>query len=404
MESSGPNLAELRIDRTNDGGPPRRLGWIPMVLVVLVLAGAAWHYWRRAQIPEVRTHTLVAAAAGDGRPVLNASGYVVARRAATVSSKVTGKVVEVLIEEGMRVEAGQVLARLDDANLRASLRYAEAELAAARAGLAETRALLEEAEKNLRRVSELSASEVASEAELDRVHAEVKSLQARLERQTAEITVAERGVARWQQEIDDTVIRAPFAGVAVSKDAQPGEMISPVSAGGGFTRTGIGTVVDMASLEIEVDVNESYINRVREGQKVEAMLDAYPDWQIPGRVIAVIPTADRQRSTVRVRVGFEKLDPRILPQMAVKVAFQADPAAAGAATVVSVPKAALRSEGGKDFVWRVRDGRVEQRMVRIGLRKLDEVMISEGLAVGDRVVVGPFDRLRDGVTIREARR
>jgi RND family efflux transporter MFP subunit len=404
MNPSTPGLAELRIDRGNNGEEPRRRGWI-VVLVLLAALGALGAYrWRQYRIPEVRLHTLVAPASASGRAVLNASGYVVARREATVSSKVTGKVVEVLFEEGVRVETDQVLARLDDANLKAALRLAEAQFAAAQAALAETRARLEEAEKNQRRVRELSTSQVASEAELDRVEAEVLSLRARLALQQADITVAERGVARWQQELDDTIIRAPFAGVATAKNAQPGEMISPMSAGGGFTRTGIGTIVDMNSLEIEVDVNESFIKRVHAGQAVVATLDAYPDWKIPTKVIAIIPTADRQKATVRVRVGFEQLDPRMLPQMGVKVAFQADPAEAESVQVVTVPTAALFAEDGHDYVWRFRNGQIERVKVRIGSRRPDEATVNEGLSPGDQVVVNPAPELREGSPVRAQRR
>lgn len=375
-----------------------------MLILVAALGALGAYRWWQTRIPELRLHTLVAPASASGRAVLNASGYVVARREATVSSKVTGKVVEVLFEEGVHVEAGQVLARLDDANLKASLRFAEAELAAANAAQAEIRARLDEAEKNLRRVRELSASRVASEADLDRVEAEVLSLRARLERQQADITVAERGVARWQQELDDTIIRAPFTGVATAKNAQPGEMISPMSAGGGFTRTGIGTIVDMNSLEIEVDVNESFINRVHAGQAVLATLDAYPDWRIPAQVIAIIPTADRQKATVRVRVAFEQLDPRMLPQMGVKVAFQAGPTDTAGAQIVTVPTTALLTEDGHDYVWRFRNGQVERVKVRVGSRRPDEAVVNEGLSPGDQVVVDPAPDLREGSPVRAQRR
>ncbi|HKS38839.1 MAG TPA: efflux RND transporter periplasmic adaptor subunit, partial [Verrucomicrobiae bacterium] len=199
-------------------------------------------------------------------------------------------------------------------------------------------------------------------------------------------------------------IRAPFAGIVTSKNAQPGEMISPMSAGGGFTRTGICTIVDMSSLEIEVDVNESFINRVGSGQPVEATLDSYPDWRIPAKVIAIIPTADRQKATVKVRVGFEKLDPRMLPDMGVKVAFQSTGEAPAASRNVVVPKTAVRQHDSRAVVWIVRDGRVERRAVTAGPARGDEVTIAAGLSGGDRVVVeGPAD-LADGTRVTEAKR
>ncbi len=213
-----------------------------------------------------------------------------------------------------------------------------------------------------------------SRSDLAKAEAEAQSQQAKLERQQADVTVAERQVDEWKQQLDDTIIRAPFAGVVTTKDSQPGEMISPMSAGG-FTRTGICTLVDMASLEIEVDVGESFINRVKAGQAVEATLDAYPDWKIPGKVIAIIPTADRQKATVKVRVGFDQLDPRILPQMGVKVAFQSDEPAepAAAREALSVPKEAVQRIAGRDVAWVVRDGKAERRAVTVAGSNGNEV-------------------------------
>jgi RND family efflux transporter MFP subunit len=254
--------------------------------------------------------------------VLEASGYVTARRRSTISSKVTGRIEEVLVEEGMRVEAGQPLARLDDAQAAALLALAEAQLGAARGAVEETRVRLAEAHLERERQASLVASGVAAPAALDAARAEADSLAARLALGGDEVAVAQRQVAVRRQDLRDTVIRAPFAGMVVSKDAQPGEMISPMSAGGGFTRTGICTLVDMASLEIEVDVNEAYIQRVRPGQRVAAVLDAYPELTLPAHVITTVPTADRQKATVKVRIGFDQLDERVLPEMGVKVTFR----------------------------------------------------------------------------------
>ena len=200
------------------------------------------------------------------------------------------------------------------------------------------------------------------------------------------------------------VIRAPFAGVVTTKDAQPGEMVSPISAGGGFTRTGICTIVDMDSLEIEVDVNESFINRVQPGQFVEAVLDAYPDWKIPARVKAIIPTADRQKSTVKVRVSFEKLEPRILPQMGVKVAFRGGEESASAQSVATIPKSAVQKYKGRDAVWVLEDGRVERRAVTLGETKADEVVVLAGLAAGERVVAEEPAKLSEGSRVKEVKR
>jgi RND family efflux transporter MFP subunit len=363
---------------------------------------AVWWFKRPAPIP---VHTvLVRETTGDGteRTVLNSSGYVTARRQATVSSKITGKVVEVLVEEGMKVQEGQLLARLDDTNIKTSLRLAEAQLISATNALAETRVRLREAEQEMERVTGLMKNKIATQADYDHAEAAVLAFKARLEQQQSDVIVAEKQVAAWMQQMDDAIIRAPFTGIVTSKNAQPGEMISPISAGGGFTRTGICTIVDMESLEIEIDVNESYINRVRAGQAVEASLDAYAEWKIPCKVIAIIPTADRQKSTVKVRVGFDHLDPRILPEMSVKVAFRE---AGGSGPVVgptvTAPKTAVQQRDGHDVVLVVQGGHAQRREVTVSKMLLDEVLISAGVAAGERVVVDSAPGLTDGAAVAE---
>lgn len=403
MKSDKPTLDDLRIERRPDA-PPKTRGWlIAVAALVLLLAGGMVWWLKRPNAIEVQTMPArQAASAGGERTVLNASGYVTARRAATVSSKVTGKVIEVLVEEGMKVKEGQILARLDDSNAKASLNLAEAQLDSAKSALAETRARLTQAELELRRVVDLAKNNIAAQADLDRAEAEAKAFRARLEQQRTEVTVAERQMALWQQQLDDTIIRAPFSGIVTSKDSQPGEMISPVSAGGGFTRTGICTIVDMDSLEIEIDVNESYINRVQAGQPVEATLDAYPAWKIPCKVIAIIPTADRQKSTVKVRVGFDKLDPKTLPQMSVKVGFrETDASAQAASTTVTMMKSAVQQQDGRDVVWVVQNGRAERRTVTVSSMGGDESVISAGVAGGERVVVNPPAGLKNGDAVKE---
>lgn len=406
MSPDKSTLDELRIDRRS--APPRQSrGWVIVLLLILLLVGGGVAWWlNRPKTVAVRTVAAQESAAGPGgqRTLLNASGYVTARRIATVASKVSGKVVEVLVEEGMKVEAGQVLARLDSSNAEKSLHLAEAQLESARKALDETKANLERAEREFVRTTRLASEKIANQTDLDRAEAEAKSLRARLGKQAADISVAEHEVAVWKQQLDDTVIRAPFGGIVTSKNAQPGEIISPMSAGGGFTRTGICTIVDMASLEIEVDVSESFINRVEAGQPVEATLDSYPDWKIPAKVIAIIPTADRQKATVKVRVGFEKLDPRVLPDMGVKVAFQSSASTNGQAASsrrVTIPKAALRQSDGKDVVWLVRDGKLERRAVTVRFKNGDEATIAGGLNGGDRIVLeGPAD-LAENIRVTE---
>jgi RND family efflux transporter MFP subunit len=403
MSSQKPSLDDLKIDR---GGAEDRSSrsWLWLLLLLVLIACSAGIWLLRGSAKIVVVASAQETESGEAQTVLNASGYVTARRQATVSSKVTAKVLAVLIEEGMEVREGQILARLDASNTEASLRLAEAELRSARVALEETRVQLAESKLRLDRTRSLVADEVVSQAELDRVQAETDSFQARLERLEEEEIVADRRLAVWKQQLEDTIIRSPFDGIVTTKDAQPGEMISPVTAGGGFTRTGIGTVVDMSSLEIEVDVNESYINRVRGGQAVEATLDAYPDWKIPARVIAIVPTADRDRATVRVRIAFDALEPRILPDMGVKVAFREETEERNAGQpVVTVPRASIRRDAGRPVVFVVAGDRVERRAVSVSDQEGEEATVLAGLVGGERVVVeGPED-LTDGdrIEVRE---
>jgi RND family efflux transporter MFP subunit len=401
MNSPKSRLEALRIERRPE--PAARSQpwlWILAVAVFLTLSTAIW--WR-SHADAISVHTGVAqdaSAGGDEHTVLNASGYVTARREATVSSKVTGKVISLLIEEGMKVTNGQVLARLDDSNIKTDLDVAWSQLASARAAVEETRAQLKQATNQYDRTIELAKQKIASPSDLDQAEASAKSLQAHLEWQETQIDVAQREVDQYQQDMDDTIIRSPFDGIITTKDAQPGEMISPVSAGGGFTRTGIGTVVDMNSLEIEIDVNESYINLVQPGQPVAATLDAYPDWKIPCKVIAIVPTADRDKSTVKVRVGFDQLDPRILPEMSVKVAFQkSDIAPAGRS--VLVPKTAVLEQNGYDVVFVFRDGHAERRAVTVSDTQGDDSVLSAGVSGGERVILTPPDGLKDGMAVND---
>jgi RND family efflux transporter MFP subunit len=404
MSSDKATLDGLRIDRSADSeGGSRRWVWIAVIVLLLLFAAGAFAWFRLPRPAEVRTaeaHQKSGAAAGA---VLNASGYVTARRQATVSSKITGKVLDVLVEEGMEIREGQVLAHLDNATLSRQLALSEAQLGSQKQALAETEVRLKEAELSRKRMRRLKDQGISTQADVDAADAAADSLKARLALGRQDVAVAEQQVSLARQYLDDTVIRAPFSGIAVSKDAQPGEMISPVSAGGGFTRTGICTLVDMKSLEIEVDVNESYIHRVKPGQKAIATLDAYPEWQIPSTVIMPVPTADRQKATVKVRLSFDQLDPRILPDMGVKVAFldepQAGSAAAPAKPAVEIPRAAVRKDGDRDVVLVVKDGKVERRAVGLGPAAGDAVTVLSGLASGEQVIIeGPAD-LKDGTEV-----
>ncbi len=395
-------LQSLRLEHGSDprryeDSPSRRYRrWIIAGAIALVLAVLGWRYMNSAV--EVQTVLVEAPAGATDGAVLNASGYVVARRLATVSSKVTGRIAEVLFEEGAAVEEGQVLARLDPATARAEHGLSVSGLEAARRNLREIEVRLDDAKRTLARNQSLVERKLVSQSVLDTSEAEVAALAARLSASRAEADVARSQMALTSQALDDLAIRAPFAGVVISKDAQPGETVSPMSAGGGYTRTGIATIVDMDSREIEVDVNEAYINRVHAGQRVEAVLDAYPDWTIPGHVVNIVPTADRQKATVRVRIAFEELDPRILPDMGIKVRFL-EAAAAGPRGNPTLPERAVVREEAATFAWVVRDGRVERRAVKVGTAKDGVVTVLEGLAGGEAVVVDAPGRLRDGATV-----
>ena len=414
MNDSADLLKALKIDR-NAPAPrePRRalLYGAAVAAVVLLAVLVGWLVFGGRGGPEVRTATVVAIGSGNApASVLDATGYVVARRMATVSAKVTGKVREVLIEEGQRVAAGEVMATLDPVDAVAGRDLAAAQLSAARSQVAGAQARFEEAEASARRLQGLVAQQLVSQAQYDQTVAERDALRANLVTARRNVEVAADQLAIADNSVDNTVVRAPFAGVVIAKAAQPGEMISPLSAGGGFTRTGIGTIVDMDSLEVEVDVGESYIGRVKPEMPVEATLNAYPDWQIPGEVIAIIPTADRGKATVKVRIALHAKDERIVPDMGVRVSFleTARPASAEEAPPgVLVPSAAIVKRDGSDVAFAVVDtddegGTVEQRTLELGRTLGDDREVTAGLAGGEKVVLEPAADLQDGTRVRLA--
>jgi RND family efflux transporter MFP subunit len=399
----GPDLSGLKIDEHARRSPAGRR-WVlrgGALALLLLVTGGLWVFLRDA-VAEVEVAT-VRADRGGRATLLNASGYVTPRQRATIAAKITARVNEIFVDEGMSVEPGQILAKLDDSDARARLASAHADQNATAATLGDLRVNLENAEREARRVDELWERRLVAEQARDQARMAVDSLKARLGLAREQVAAAEARSRVAQQDLDNCTVRAPFGGIVVSKDAQRGEMVSPVSAGGGFTRTGIATIVDMASLEIEVDVNESYIARVKAGQPVTAVLDAYPDWQIPGKVRTVIPTADRQKATVKVRAAFDKLDPRILPDMGVKLTFLGDERAAPAAGRVLVPRTAVREEGGAAAVFVHREGRVERRAVKLGQARGNEHEVIAGLSDGDQVVTGGINELRDGQNVRVKR-
>lgn len=397
--STGPDLSPLKIDdrARNSGGGRRWLRWFPAALGVVLLVSALVLAVQR-KTPMVEVAVARTTGANDRVALLNASGYVTPRRRATVAAKITARVTRMNAEEGMRVQQGQVLALLDDSDARVRLNSAIADRDATYATLADLEVNLANADRELGRTQSLKTGGVTSQQALDLARTAADSYRARIVLAREQIRAADARIKVAQQDLDNCTVRSPYNGIVVSKDAQVGEMVSPISAGGGFTRTGIATVVDMDSNEIEVDVNESYIARVLPGQPVTATLDAYPDWKIPCKVRTVIPTADRQKATVKVRISFDKLDPRILPDMGVKVAFLSDEPAAkqSAAGQVVVPKSAVRDEGGQQAVFIYKDGRVERRAIRAGGTRGEDQVVLAGVSDGDQVVVRGADGLKDG--------
>jgi len=378
--------------------------WLAAAAAMLALVvGVKWLYKAPPVDVQIEMARMAVADATDAR-ILDARGYVVARRVATLASKVTARVEAVLVEEGQQIQQGQVIARLNVDNTRKSLELAQAELLAAKARVEEVRAHYSEAKLNLERNTELARQQLVSIASLDKARADFAAINAQLEARKADVEVAQKQLALQQQSLDDLTLRAPFAGVVVSKDAQVGEMISPVSAGGGFTRTGICTLVDMGSLEVEAKVGESVIQRVRPEQYVQVTLDAYPDWQIPARVIAIIPTADRKTAAVKVRIALQQQDVRILPDMSLRVAFYNTqpemPTKARAPLGIRVPTSAVRSDGEDKYIFVVKDGVAERRKVNVAASYGSDMYISAGLKPGEDFVVTVSPALKDGARVR----
>ncbi len=408
MADQSNRISQLKIDRSAPAASGRSWLWPGLITAAVIIALLSWAFLRPGAA-SVRVATDIARnppSAAAANSVLDASGYVVARRQTTVSSKVTGKVVEVFVEEGMRVEKDQVVAILDDATQQAQLSLAKARADASRAALQEIAARLRNARLERDRLRDLAKRGLTSAASVDGAEATYDELAARLETGRENVKVAERSVAVAEDSLSNMTIKAPFAGMVVSKNAQPGEMISPVSAGGGFTRTGICTIIDTDSLEIEVDVNEAYIQRVQPGQRVSATLDAYADWHIPAEVIAIIPTADRQKATVKVRIALLERDERVLRDMGVKVAFLDVDAPAMPVDESQDPRGvlvsgeALRSDSAGDFVWRIIDGRLERRAVQVsGRRDRTRILVTSGLQPGETVVRSSESPLVDGQAI-----
>lgn len=409
-------LNKLRIDRHEPTASGRLAAWWCLVVAIggVTTGPIAWHFSRGVVVP-IRTVVAVsvggyASAPATAASLLDASGYVIARRRATVASKVTGKVIEVSLEEGQRVESSQIIARLDDSNARAALAQSEAEVNQAEAVVSSAQTAYEDAKPIFERNERQKAAAVISAQSFDQARTQIDAAKSELLEAMRALDTARAGRLVAQRNLDDTIIRAPFTGIVTEKSAQAGEMVSPVSAGSGFTRTGIGTIVDMNSLEVEVDVSENFIERVRPQQPVRIKLNAYPDWGIPGSVIATIPTADRAKATVKVRIAIKQNDVRILPEMGAHVSFlsEAQSGLEGAAKAprpsgVVIPAEAIATIGSTHFVYLVNDSTVARRAVQFGERIDAGQIVIAGLDAGNSVAIGDLLRLSDGVRVRVAK-
>jgi len=406
MPANAPvhDLGSLRIDdrhRSSSSWGKRLAIFFGLLVILAGLSGAVFTFWNSKPIVEI---AVVQKSANNGgrEALLNASGYVTPRRRATIAAKITGRVTGVFFDEGTHVSEGQLLSTLDDSDARKALDSAKADYAASKAAIADLEVQLKNARIQFHRAEQLQNAGVQTQEQLDNARTVSDSLQAKIALAQSQVVSAETRIQQAQQAVDNCTIRSPYAGIVVSKDAQVGEMVSPISAGGGFTRTGIATIVDMKSNEIEVDVNESYISRVQPGQPVTAILDAYPDWEIPSRVRTIIPSADRQKATVKVRVSFLKLDPRILPDMGIKVTFlgaEQKKRPGTDAMAILIPQSAVHDEDGKKIVFLVKDDKTERRAVTLGGTRGSSTEVIAGVAVGDTVVIKAPANLRDGQSV-----
>jgi RND family efflux transporter MFP subunit len=404
---NGDLLKELRIDHTQreDHDPgSRRWPWIlaAVALIAVVVAGGWFWLNHRAIAVQTVTASAPSQASGSGA-VLQATGYVTARREATVSAQIIGTLTAVLIEEGDQVKKGQVLARLEDSSQKAYLHAAQADAEAAKAQLGSTRAELVQARRDMTRQNDLVTRGLVSKQSAEQARTKVATLRAQLNAQEKQAKAAQAQVQVAQVNFDYTVVRAPFSGVVTQKTAQVGEIIAPAAAGGGFTRTGVGTIVDMDSLEVDVDVNEAYIGRVKPNMPAQAVLDAYPDWTIPAHVIAIVPTADRGKATVKVRVALEKKDPRIIPDMGVRVSFLEKRSAPSSAPPkgVLVPASAIVQRGGHDVVFTMDDGRASRHRVTPAQQQYGDLrLLPSGVAAGAKVIDKPPKALQDGSRVK----
>ena len=391
MSDKSSLLDSLKIERSAPArrGAPSPLVYGVIVVIVLLAAGGAWYFWPDSRVPVHAVTVSTSGGGGGGGSDLDASGYVVARRTATLSAKIQGKVTEVDFEEGQKVKAGDIVAKLDDSNYLAALRQFQAQARQAKAAM-DNNAPIYTRYQRLKTEGAISTDALENQRTI-------------YDNARTQYDVAVAAVALAQANMADTVVRAPFDGIVTVKVAQVGEVVAPSAQSGGSTRSGIMTIVDMNSLEVQVDVSENYIERVEAGAAATIHLDAYPELEIPGSVIAIIPTADQSKGTVAVRVRITKKDSRILPQMAARVSFMTAPEKNAGPVVarVTVPPAAVIANGKTGTVFLLKeDGVVEKRDVALGLKTAQAVTILSGLSAGDRLAGDGLDKLHDGDKVK----
>lgn len=397
MTSPKPDLSRLKIDRTQLPPDDGRKRWWIAGIVLIALLGAAYFLFRGSSAVQVQVVRAEVVGGGGNTAGITANGYVVARTRASVSSRISGRLASLGVEEGSRVRRGQVMARLENADYEAAVAQAEADSLRAVAALQEAQVARDQLGRDLARAKELLARNLESASAIENLNAQLDGASARVGVQQAQVRAAQAALAFARANLDNTYIRAPFDGTVLRKDAEVGEVVAPVATGGGLTRGAVVTMADLGTLEVEVDVNEAYIAQIKSEQSARITLDAYPSVNFAGRVRQIVPTADRQRATVQVKVAITDHDPRILPEMGARVEFfDAAAADSSAPSRVFVPADAVRSDGPDTIVWVVRDGVVRRTVVQAGPVSGGRREIRSGLSGGESLVNKPPAGLEDG--------
>lgn len=404
MTTTPPDLSRLRIARDTPSEGQRGALRVALVLAGLaaILVVAAWFYLRNGRAIEVSVARVEVVGGGGGAGAgITANGYVVARTRASVSSRLTGRLAELNVEEGTRVRRGQILARLENEEYAAALAQSVADSGRAEASLREANAQRDQLERDLARSRELVSRNLEAARTAEDLESQLQAATARVGVQRAQIRSATAAIAFARANLDNTIIRAPFDGTVLRKDAEVGEVVAPVAAGGGLTRGAVVTMADLETLEVEVDVNEAYIAQISDEQPTRIILDAYPSAVFTGRVRQIVPTADRQRATVQVKVAITDRDPRILPEMGARVEFQAvtAPGDSAAPMRVFVTAEAVRTEGSATVVYLVRDGMAARQVIEAGPVSAGRREVRSGLSGGEQVILNPPRDLAEGARV-----